>query len=240
MDTPLPENAFPPGGLAMVAGAGGGIGSAVAAALDETAIFARTLRLTRSGAAPLDLTDERSIEAAARHASETELPLRLMFVATGFLHDAGTQPERSLRDLSPERMAKAFAINAIGPALLLKHFLPLLPKTGKAVFALLSAKVGSIGDNRLGGWHSYRASKAALNQIVRTASIELARSRPDAVCVALHPGTVETPLSKPFAKRGLEVRSPDAAARHLLDVIAALTPRQNGAFMDWRGDDLPW
>jgi NAD(P)-dependent dehydrogenase (short-subunit alcohol dehydrogenase family) len=223
-----------------VAGAGGGIGSAVAGVLDDSGMFARTLRLTRSGVVPLDLNDERSVAAAARHVAETELPLRLMFVATGFLHDANMRPERSLRDVSPKHMAKAFAVNAIGPALVLKHFLPLLPRTGKAVFAVLSAKVGSIGDNRLGGWHSYRASKAALNQIVRTASIELARTRPEAICLALHPGTVDTPLSAPFVKRGLEVHPPDAAARQLMGVIAALAPRHNGTFLDCRGSELPW
>ncbi|NOT39207.1 MAG: SDR family oxidoreductase [Alphaproteobacteria bacterium] len=210
------------------------------AALDESGMFTRVLGLTRGGEAPLDLNDERSIAAAARQVAETGLPLRLMFAATGFLHDGEMQPERSLRDVSPAHMAKAFAVNAIGPALLLKHFLPLLPRTSKAVFAVLSAKVGSIGDNRLGGWHSYRASKAALNQIVRTASIELARTRPDAICVALHPGTVDTPLSAPFAKRGLALRAPDDAARQIVGVIAGLTPRNNGAFLGYRGSELPW
>jgi NAD(P)-dependent dehydrogenase (short-subunit alcohol dehydrogenase family) len=232
--------AFPEGGLAVVVGAAGGIGSAVAAVLEESGVFARTLRLTRAGTPALDIANEESIALAAQTAAAAALPVRLVFVATGFLHNEKTRPERSLRDISPEHMAKAFAVNAIGPALALKHFLPLLPKTGKAVFAVLSAKVGSIGDNKLGGWHSYRASKAALNQIVRTASIELARSRPDAICVAMHPGTVDTALSGPFAKRGLDVRPPDAAARQLVDVIAALTPRQNGAFLDYRGGELPW
>lgn len=223
-----------------MAGAGGGIGSAMAGALEGSGIFARTLRLTRGGDPPLDLNDEGSIAAAAGHAAETELPLRLLFVATGFLHDAETLPERSLRDVSPAHMAKAFVINAIGPAVLLKHFLSLLPRTGKAVIAVLSAKVGSIGDNCLGGWHSYRASKAALNQIMRTASIEIVRTRPEAICVALHPGTVDTPLSAPFAKRGLDVRAPDAAARQLMGVIETLTPWHNGAFLDYRGGQLPW
>lgn len=209
-------------------------------ALDESGMFTRMLGLTRVGEAPLDLNDERSIAAAARQTAETGLPLRLVFAATGFLHDGEMQPERNLRDVSRAHMAKAFAVNAIGPALLLKHFLPLLPRTGKAVFVVLSAKVGSIGDNRLGGWHSYRASKAALNQIVRTASIELARTRPEAICVALHPGTVDTPLSAPFAKRGLDVRAPDGAARQIVGVIAALTPQHNGAFLDYRGGELPW
>ena len=161
-------------------------------------------------------------------------------MASGFLHDGEHQPERALRDLSPAHMAKAFAVNAIGPALVLKHFAPLLPKAGKAVIALLSAKVGSIGDNRLGGWLSYRASKAALNQIVRTSAIELARSRPQAICVVLHPGTVATPLSAPFAKGGLDVRSPDVAAHQMLDVVAALEPRHSGSFLDYRGGELPW
>jgi len=231
---------FPEGGLAVVVGAAGGIGSAVAAVLDESGAFARTLRLARAGTPTLDITNEESVARAAQTTSATDLPVRLVFVSTGFLHDEGMRPERSLRDISPEHMAKAFAVNAIGPALVLKHFLPLLPRTGKAVCAVLSAKVGSIGDNQLGGWHSYRASKAALNQVVRTASIELARSRPEAICAAVHPGTVDTALSAPFAKRGLDVRPPDAAARQLVDVIAALTPRLNGAFLDYRGVELPW
>lgn len=228
------------GGLAVVVGAGGGIGSAVAKALDESGAFARTMGFARTGARAIDITNEDSVAAAAQTAQETGLPLRLLFVASGFLHDGEYRPERALRDLSPAHMAKAFAVNAIGPALVLKHFAPLLPKAGKAVMALLSAKVGSIGDNRLGGWHSYRASKAALNQIVRTAAVELARSRPQAICVVLHPGTVATPLSAPFAKGGLDVRSPDVAARRMLDVVAALEPRHSGSFLDYRGGELHW
>ena len=236
----MPDGAFPDGGLAAVIGASGGIGSAVATLLDQDGGFDRTLRFARTSTPAFDVTSEDSVAAAAQTVRATGLPLRLLFVATGFLHDAEHRPERSLRDLSPVHMAKAFAVNAIGPALVLKHFAPLLPRTGKAVIAFLSAKVGSIGDNRLGGWHSYRASKAALNQIVRTASVELARSRPESICVALHPGTVDTPLSAPFAKGGLEVRAADAAARQLVDVIAALTPWHNGAFLDHRGGELPW
>jgi NAD(P)-dependent dehydrogenase (short-subunit alcohol dehydrogenase family) len=137
-------------------------------------------------------------------------------------------------------MARAFAVNAIGPALLMKHFLPLLPRSGKCVFATLSARVGSIGDNRLGGWYSYRASKAALNQIVRTAAIELRRGRPDAICVALHPGTVATPLSARFAKSGLEVQSPDAAAMRILAVLDGLTAESSGDFFDQRAHSIPW
>jgi len=236
----MPDGAFPDGGLAAVIGASGGIGSAVATLLDQDGGFDRTLRFARTRTPAFDVTSEDSVAAAAQTVRATGLPLRLLFVATGFLHDAERRPERSLRDLSPVHMAKAFAVNAIGPALVLKHFAPLLPRTGKAVIAVLSAKVGSIGDNRLGGWHSYRASKAALNQIVRTASIELARSRPEVICVVLHPGTVDTPLSAPFAKGGLEVHAADAAASQLVGVIAALTPWHNGAFLDHRGGELPW
>jgi NAD(P)-dependent dehydrogenase (short-subunit alcohol dehydrogenase family) len=137
-------------------------------------------------------------------------------------------------------MAHAFAINAIGPALLMKHFLPLLPRSGRSVFATLSAKVGSIGDNHLGGWYSYRASKAALNQLVRTAAIELSRRQPQAICVALHPGTVATPLSSPFAKSGLQVQAPDLAAQRLLAVIDALTAEDSGGFFNHQGERLPW
>jgi NAD(P)-dependent dehydrogenase (short-subunit alcohol dehydrogenase family) len=131
-------------------------------------------------------------------------------------------------------------VNAIGPALLIKHFLPMLPRSGKCVFATLSARVGSIGDNRLGGWYSYRASKAALNQIVRTAAIELRRSRPDAICVALHPGTVATPLSARFAKSGLEVQSPDTAAMRILAVLDGLTAESSGEFLDQRARSIAW
>jgi NAD(P)-dependent dehydrogenase (short-subunit alcohol dehydrogenase family) len=137
-------------------------------------------------------------------------------------------------------MQKSFAVNAIGPALLMKSLLPLLPRTGKAVFATLSARVGSIGDNQIGGWYSYRAAKAALNQLVHTAAIELKRTRPEAICVALHPGTVATPLSAPFAKAGLKIRPPEEAARDLLAVIESLSPAQSGGFFDYRGTEMPW
>jgi len=184
--------------------------------------------------------NEASIEAAARHVASGEQPLRLLFIATGFLHDETSRPERSLRDLTPEHLARAYALNVVGPALVLKHFTPLLAREGRSVVAVLSAKVGSIGDNQLGGWHSYRASKAALNQIMHTAAIELKRSRPQAICVALHPGTVDTKLSAPFSKSGLNVRRPAVAARELLDVIERLKPADSGGFFDYTGNPLPW
>ncbi|MEI8154202.1 MAG: SDR family NAD(P)-dependent oxidoreductase [Hyphomicrobiales bacterium] len=231
---------FPPGGLAVVVGASGGIGQALLDRLAEHCRFARVLGLGRGSLPPLDLTLEESIAGAARHIRALELDVRLVIDATGFLHADGIAPEKSWRDLEAEHMAQAFAVNAIGPALLMKHFLPLLPRTGKSVFATLSARVGSIGDNRLGGWYSYRASKAALNQIVRTAALELTRSKPHAICVALHPGTVATRLSAPFAKAGLDTQTPLEAADRLLEVIGRLNSAISGGFFDQNGVTVPW
>jgi NAD(P)-dependent dehydrogenase (short-subunit alcohol dehydrogenase family) len=231
---------FPPGGLAVVAGAAGGMGAAFVRSLESEAGLARVAAFSRSTEPPLDVTDEHGVARCAAHAAGFGLEPRLVIAATGFLHGGGFAPEKALRQLDPAHMAKSFAVNAIGPALLMKHFLPLLPRQGKAVFAALSAKVGSIGDNQLGGWHSYRASKAALNQLIRTAAIELKLRHPEAICVALHPGTVDTGLSAPFARTGLAVRSADAAAQALLAVIDRLTPADSGGFFDYTGMRLPW
>ncbi len=225
--------------VAVVVGAGGGLGAALQAALEAGGAYGRVIGLGRRTDPPLDLLDEASIAAAVAFAS-TAGELRLVLDATGFLHGAGFQPERSMRALDPAHMAHAYAINAIGPALLMKHFCPLLPRAGRSVFATLSARVGSIGDNRLGGWHSYRAAKAALNQIVRTVSVEVGRSHPGAILVALHPGTVATPLSQPFSKSGLAVRSPEDAAQDLLAVIAGLSASDTGGFFDQTGAAVPW
>jgi NAD(P)-dependent dehydrogenase (short-subunit alcohol dehydrogenase family) len=223
--------------LSVVIGATGGLGTALAEALVSRGDH--VVALGRATTPPLDLLDEASIASAAAHVAAEGTP-RLVIDATGFLHGGGFMPERSWRDIDPAHMAHAFAVNAIGPALLMKHFLPLLPREGPSVFATLSARVGSIGDNRLGGWYAYRASKAALNQLVRTASVELRRRAPAAVCVALHPGTVATALSDPFARAGLDVRPPEVAAADLLRVIADLQPADNGSFLDHRGAGVPW
>jgi NAD(P)-dependent dehydrogenase (short-subunit alcohol dehydrogenase family) len=219
----------------VVIGAGGGIGAALADALDASGRPVR--RIGRRTAPPLDLLDEPSIVSAAAAAGSD---LTLVIDATGFLHDARYQPEKTFRQLDPAQLAHSFAVNAIGPALLMKHFLPRLARRSvandrPAVFATLSARVGSIADNRLGGWYGYRASKAALNQLVRCAAIELARSNRGAVCVALHPGTVDTGLSGPFAKSGLDVQTPAQSAARLIAVIDALTPDQTGQFFDQHG-----
>ena len=231
---------FPAGSLGVVIGASGAIGGALLDSLQHAFGVTRAIGFSRKGLPSLDLTSEASIASAACQLLQSDAPPRLIIDATGFLHGDGVSPEKSLRQLDAANLAKAFSLNAIGPALLMKHFFPLLPRSGKAVFATLSARVGSIGDNHLGGWYGYRASKAALNQLVRTAAIELKRRQPEAICVALHPGTVDSRLSAPFRKIGLAVRSPAEAAGGLLEVIDRLRPEDSGGFFDYRGEPVPW
>ena len=226
---------FAEGLEAVVVGASGGLGAALTAGLRADARFRRVHAFSRRDATPLDYADEASV---ARAAAQVEAP-GLVIVATGLLHDGALQPEKRIADLDPGRLARSFLVNAIGPALVIKHFSPRLPREGKAVLAVISARVGSISDNRLGGWYGYRASKAAVNQLVRTTAVELAARRRDAICVALHPGTVDTALSAPFQK-GLpagRLQTPDRAAARLLAVIAGLTSSDSGGFFD--GDGLP-
>ncbi len=233
-----PLRSFPDGGSAVIIGSSGGIGAAFMPLLCADPKFESVIGLSRSSNNALDITDENSIAQAA--ARLTDLDVRLVIIATGLLQGQGISPEKSWRDLDAAALERSFAINVIGPALLLKHFLPKLPRSGKSVCALLSARVGSIEDNKLGGWYGYRASKAALNQIMRTASVELARSRPEAVCVALHPGTVATPLSAPFMKSGLDIQQPEEAASRLLSVIDGLSADQSGGFFDHLGNIIPF
>ncbi|MCZ0961004.1 SDR family NAD(P)-dependent oxidoreductase [Paracoccus benzoatiresistens] len=223
-------------GVAVVIGASGGIGAALLEGLQARGRFRFVLGLSRP---ELDLTDHGSIAQAARRVGAIGAP-GLIIVASGLLHGPGIEPEKTIRSLDPAAMATAFAVNAIGPALVLRDFLPLMPRDRRAVFAALSAKVGSIGDNRLGGWYSYRASKAALNQIIRTAAIEMRRTHPQAICAAFHPGTVATGLSGKFSKTGLQVQQPAEAAAALLDSIDRLTPEQSGSFLDRFGAPIPW
>lgn len=240
-DTPLPEATQELAhGLAVVVGASGGIGSALQAALVAEGRAAGVVGLSRTTQPAIELTDEASIAAAAAHVAALGIEPRRILVASGILEGEGARAEKSWSHLSAASLARAFAVNAIGPALLMKHFLPLLPRHGPSVFAVLSARVGSIGDNRLGGWYGYRASKAALNQLVRTASVELRRRNPQAICVAVHPGTVRTRLSAPHRTDHLTVREPPEAARMLLEVIERLGPQHSGLLLDYRGDPLPW
>jgi NAD(P)-dependent dehydrogenase (short-subunit alcohol dehydrogenase family) len=223
---------------AVVIGASGGIGGALADLLDARGI--ETLRLSRSGPGhtQIDIEDEASVADAARTIAKGGAP-DLVIAATGALTIDGRGPEKSWRDLDAAHLARTYAVNAIGPALVAKHVLPLLPRTGRSAFAALGARVGSIGDNRLGGWYGYRASKAALAMMVRTLAIELARSRPEAVCVALHPGTVATGLSDPFARGKRDTVTPARAAEHLLAVLDAVTPADSGGHFAWDGTRIP-
>lgn len=239
MITGVDLGSFPKDGVAVVFGAGGGIGGALVEAIRAVEKFKHVVSFSRTTSPAIDLLDEGSLARAAAFAAD-QGELRLVIDATGFLHDDHQVPEKSWRQLDATNLARAFALNAIGPALIMKHTLPRLPQSGKAVFATLSARVGSISDNRLGGWYSYRASKAALNQLVRTAAVELTRRSADALCIALHPGTVATALSAPFSVTGLEVHSPATAARHLLAVVDQLTADATGEFFDWRGQPVPW
>ena len=224
---------------AIVLGAGGGIGSAIAAALEGDPACAKVLRYARSGSETFDVTREDSIAAAAAHARAEIGEAALIVNAVGVLDRHGHRPEKSLADIDPAAMAQAFAINTIGAALVFKHFHALLPRNERSVLATLSARVGSIGDNRLGGWFSYRASKAALNQIVRTSAIEIARKRKDAICVALHPGTVATPLSAPYAgERAMLTAS--QSAQKMLAVLDELDKFQTGGFFAWDGSIIEW
>jgi NAD(P)-dependent dehydrogenase (short-subunit alcohol dehydrogenase family) len=218
---------------ALVIGSSGGIGAALAAHLTASGVTVTGLSRRDHG---LDLADPASV---TRLMGALNGPFDLVIVATGILAPPGTQPEKALRSIDADVMARTFAVNTIGPALILREMPRLLPKSGRAAVAVLSARVGSIGDNRLGGWHSYRASKAALNQIIRGAAIELARSHRDALCVALHPGTVATPFTAAHAGRHPTV-PPETAAANLLSVIAALTPADTGRFLDAQGAEVPW
>lgn len=230
---------------AVIVGASGGFGRALLNAVAERGV-AQIHALSRSKiddipdhtlTGEIDILDEASIAAAANHVAKSGAP-DLVIVTTGLLHRDGLQPEKSFRHLSSAALAEYFAVNTIGPALIAKHFLPLLPRDRRAVFACLSARVGSISDNRLGGWYGYRASKAALNMLVKTLAIELSRTRPEAICVALHPGTVDTPLSAPFQRNAADLVSPRQAADNLLDVIENLTPQQSGGIFAWDGSPI--
>ena len=233
-----------PQNLALVIGSGGGIGAAILAQLGGDTSYTQAVGLSRSTEVSVNYADESSIANAARFIADlcetSNLELRLLVVATGFLHGDTGQPERSFSNIDAAYLNQVFQINTLGPALVMKHFLPLLPKTGRCVAGFLSARVGSMGDNALGGWYGYRASKAALNQLVKTASIELTRRNKESICVSLHPGTVATALSQPFAKTGLNVRPASEAATDLLAVLAGLNSVDTGCLIDYQGQKLPF
>jgi NAD(P)-dependent dehydrogenase (short-subunit alcohol dehydrogenase family) len=257
-------NSLPEGYRALVVGASGAIGAALCQALAADPRCALVLGLSRSapplqqarladpGLLPLlaenlrlDVTDEASVAAAAA-ALRPLGPWSLLVVATGALHIDGpvpVRPEKRLADIDPAALAASHALNAIGPALVIKHFHDQLPLKQRALLAVLSARVGSIGDNRKGGWYGYRAAKAALNMLLRSAAVEVARRRPLAVLVALHPGTVRSPLTAAVIGDGPDVQAVPAetAARNLLQVLDALPAEgASGGFLAWDGLTIPW
>ncbi|MEM6461587.1 MAG: SDR family NAD(P)-dependent oxidoreductase [Pseudomonadota bacterium] len=223
---------------ALVIGASGGLGEAVCGVLSGRENCSAVVRISRRENDGFDITDESTIRDAALRLAEGGRAYDLIFDATGTLKIGENGPEKSLSALDPEVMVESYRINAVGPALLLKHFVALMPRSGRSVFATLSARVGSIGDNRLGGWYSYRASKAALNQIMHSASIEVARKRPEAVVICLHPGTVETSLTKGTARS--YTHTPEVAAERLLDVIDRTAPERTGGFFAYDGSEIVW
>ncbi len=216
---------------ALVIGASGGIGKALAAELEDRGDLVTRLSRQQDG---IDITSEKDVYEKL---GDLQSKFDLVIVATGILSGSGG-PEKSIRALSAEEMAMLFAVNAIGPALVLKHAKQLFRRDQRAVFAVLSARVGSIGDNTLGGWYSYRASKAALNQLLRTASIELKRTHKQLICTALHPGTVATEFTSNYPNHATV--QPQQAAENLINVIEQLSPKDSGHFFDWAGKEVPW
>lgn len=217
----------------LVLGASGGIGSAVAQACRTGGDTVIGLSRSVDG---FDITDEQSV---AQHLSGLDGPFDLVFVATGALEIEGSAPEKTIKGITSRAMLDQFALNAVGPALALSHAGTLLPRDRPSVFAVLSARVGSIADNRIGGWVSYRSAKAAVNQVVRTASIELGRTHKHAACIALHPGTVQTAFTEKYLGRHPSVPASDAA-QNLLRVIGNVSAEQTGRFFDWAGKEVPW
>jgi len=229
-------HSFGQGYQALVIGSSGALGQAFCDALRGDPQCTQVVELGRQTSPRLDLEDPVSIAEAAQ-ALSANAPYQLILLASGMLHGSGVSPEKSLSAIDAEALQQVFQVNTLGPALVLRHFLPLLDPVG--AMAVLSAKVGSIGDNHLGGWYSYRASKAALNMLLKTAAIEHARQRPKARLLSLHPGTVISPLSQPF--RGAANARPAAqAAAELLTVVDNSTAADSGGFFAYDGEPLPW
>ena len=187
----------------------------------------------------INYQDETSIEESALVASKDK-PIDMVIIATGILHEGKLMPEKSLKDLSAEKLQRLFEVNTIVPLLIAKHFLPKLSRETRSIFATLSARVGSISDNQLGGWYSYRASKAALNMIIKNIAIEISRFNKKAIIVGLHPGTVDSNLSKPFQRNVPygKLFTPEYSTQKLLEVLTSLTSKQSGKCFAWDGKEI--
>lgn len=254
-------NSLPQGYQALVQGASRGIGLGFVESLLEDPRCGRVIACCRAPERAealseladrfgqrlrieaLDVTQPSAVAALADDLREQDSELDLLLNVSGLLHDGDrVQPEKKIEDLEWASLERVFAVNTLGPALMLKHFLPRMRRDGHALFAVLSARVGSISDNRLGGWYAYRASKAALNQLVRTAAIEARRRFKSVSLVALHPGTTDTDLSRPFQANVPEDKlfSRRYAVERLFEVLADIEPGQSGVFRAWDGEDIPW
>ena len=231
----------------LVAGASGGIGAAFCAQIARSFPTARIVRMARDPAAlgplttasvdvRLDIAEEQQIRDAVALIPETP-PIDWIFVATGWLHDAGRRPEKTYRSLDADHLLHAYRINAIGPALLLKHLIPRLNPENAAKIGIISARVGSISDNRLGGWHAYRASKAALHMLIKNFAIELARKKTPHIVAGLQPGTTDTALSAPFQRNVPkdELQTPEYTATQLVRVLQKLRAEDSGGLFDFLG-----
>jgi NAD(P)-dependent dehydrogenase (short-subunit alcohol dehydrogenase family) len=236
MNSSFEMNSLGYGYRALVIGASGALGAAFCELLNEDPRCSFVRELGRNSAPGLDLEKPDSIASAAAELAE-EAPYQLILHAAGLLHREDIKPEKSYTSIEADALQAIFQVNTLGPALILRHFLPLLDARG--AMAVFSAKVGSIGDNRLGGWYAYRASKAALNMLIKTAAIELARTRPQTRLLSLHPGTVISGLSQPF-KGASAARPASLAARELLSLIDRLAPADSGNFFAYNGERLPW
>ncbi|MHC8326981.1 SDR family NAD(P)-dependent oxidoreductase [Pseudomonas sp. LB1P83] len=236
MNSSFRMNSLGEGYRALVIGASGALGAAFCELLNKDPRCSVVRELGRNSAPGLDLEKPDSIARAAAELAE-EAPYQLILLAAGLLHREDIKPEKSYTSIEADALQAIFQVNTLGPALVLRHFLPLLDPRG--AMAVLSAKVGSIGDNRLGGWYAYRASKAALNMLIKTAGIELARTRPQTRLLTLHPGTVISGLSQPF-KGASAARPASLAARELLSLIDRLAPADSGNFFAYNGERLPW
>jgi NAD(P)-dependent dehydrogenase (short-subunit alcohol dehydrogenase family) len=236
MNSSFEMNSLGYGYRALVIGASGALGAAFCELLNEDPRCSFVRELGRNSAPGLDLEKPESIASAAAELAE-EAPYQLILHAAGLLHREDIKPEKSYTSIEADALQAIFQVNTLGPALILRHFLPLLDARG--AMAVLSAKVGSIADNRLGGWYAYRASKAALNMLIKTAAIELARTRPQTRLLSLHPGTVISGLSQPF-KGASAARPASLAARELLSLIDRLAPADSGNFFAYNGERLPW
>jgi NAD(P)-dependent dehydrogenase (short-subunit alcohol dehydrogenase family) len=230
-------HSLPEGYRALVFGASGAIGQAFEQALQSDPRCAKVCGVSRQSSPGFDLLDESSMATCAQ-ALAAQGPFHLVLDATGALTVNGRGPEKRLDELDAEHLLAALHLNAVGPGLLLKHFAPLLATGQRVIWGKLSARVGSIGDNRKGGWYGYRAAKAALNMLLQTAAIELARRRPLAVVAALQPGTVQSALSQPFV--GDDAMRPEEASQRLLAVLDALQPTGRAQFVDHQGQSIPW